>query len=135
MMELFIKLENGQIVDHPIIKENLLQVYPDLDLNNLPEWLLPFERVQPPMVGPYEKNLRCVYEIANNIAKDVWYIDQMTPEEKLAKQTAVKDAWAGIGFASWIFDENLCDFVPPIPHPNDGNVYAWNEDEQKWVLP
>ena len=132
-MELFIRVENGQLKDHPIIKENLLQVYPDLDFNLLPEWLMPFQRIEAPRIGPYEKNLRCVYEIVNGVAKDVWYADQMTPEEKLAKQNAIKDTWARVGFASWTFDENLCDFVPPIPYPNDNNNYSWNENEQTWV--
>lgn len=132
-MELFIKVENGQLIDHPIVKENLLQVYPDLDFNNLPDWLMPFERVEKPVLGIYQKNQRCVYEIVEGVAKDVWYVDEFTAEEKLAKQNFVKEKWLEIGFPSWTFDENLCDFVPPIPYPNDNNNYSWNENEQTWV--
>lgn len=37
-------------------------------------------------------------------------------------------------FDSWIFDDNEQDWVAPIPFPNDGNKYDWNEDDQEWVL-
>lgn len=23
---------------------------------------------------------------------------------------------------------------PPIPYPNDGNIYIWNEDLQQWII-
>jgi len=36
-------------------------------------------------------------------------------------------------FASWILDENLA-WQPPTPHPSDGNVYRWDEDNLAWVL-
>lgn len=34
-------------------------------------------------------------------------------------------------FPSWSLDENH-DWQPPIPYPNDGLIYFWNEDEQDW---
>lgn len=35
-------------------------------------------------------------------------------------------------FPSYLFDEETCNWVPPIPLPNDGKVYAWNETTLSW---
>lgn len=37
-------------------------------------------------------------------------------------------------FPSWILDEETCKWKSKIQYPNDGNVYAWNEDSKEWVL-
>lgn len=29
---------------------------------------------------------------------------------------------------SWVLDEETCDWVPPIPRPDDINPYFWDED-------
>jgi hypothetical protein len=36
-------------------------------------------------------------------------------------------------FTSWILNEETCLWESPIPYPDDGNVYYWNEDTQGWV--
>jgi len=36
-------------------------------------------------------------------------------------------------FPSWSLDENFI-WQPPIPHPNDGELYIWNEETQTWDL-
>ena len=36
-------------------------------------------------------------------------------------------------FASWILDENTCLWNSPIPYPDDGNRYAWDEATTSWV--
>lgn len=35
-------------------------------------------------------------------------------------------------FASWILDENF-RWEPPIPVPDDGKDYFWDEDSQQWI--
>lgn len=37
-------------------------------------------------------------------------------------------------FTSWILDEFSCLWNPPIPYPNDGNLYYWSEDTLSWVI-
>jgi hypothetical protein len=37
-------------------------------------------------------------------------------------------------YPSWILDEFSCLWQSPVPHPNDGNMYIWNEDIQNWDL-
>lgn len=37
-------------------------------------------------------------------------------------------------FNSWIFSNELVDWVPPIEYPNDGNYYNWDEDTLSWII-
>jgi hypothetical protein len=37
-------------------------------------------------------------------------------------------------YDSWILDEFSCLWESPIPYPNDGSMYEWNEDNQSWDL-
>lgn len=36
---------------------------------------------------------------------------------------------------SWSFDPIEKDWVPPVPHPNDGLMYYWDESSKSWILP
>lgn len=46
--------------------------------------------------------------------------------------------WDGVGFyapqpyPSWILDQDSYLWEAPIPYPNDGKYYAWNEETQGW---
>ena len=57
--------------------------------------------------------------------------------------------YAGIGFTydkvldafippkpydSWLFDSNNCIWISPVPYPQDGKYYVWNEQTQSWGL-
>lgn len=35
-------------------------------------------------------------------------------------------------FPSWTLDETACDWIPPVPHPQDGKLYLWDESAQAW---
>jgi len=36
-------------------------------------------------------------------------------------------------YPSWTLDPETCDWVAPIPMPNDGDWYMWDESTQSWV--
>jgi hypothetical protein len=36
-------------------------------------------------------------------------------------------------FASWVFDEVTYAWSSPVPYPQDGNDYVWNEPTTSWV--
>lgn len=38
-------------------------------------------------------------------------------------------------FPSWILDENKCLWYAPVPRPNDGKAYIWDESTVQWVYP
>jgi len=57
--------------------------------------------------------------------------------------------YAGVGFAydrerdafippkpydSWILNEESCLWEAPVPRPDDGNNYEWDEETTSWVL-
>lgn len=35
---------------------------------------------------------------------------------------------------SWILDEERCLWNPPVPYPNDGKFYTWDENIQNWII-
>ena len=35
-------------------------------------------------------------------------------------------------FPSWILNEDSCLWDSPVPYPNDGKMYEWNEDILNW---
>lgn len=135
-MNLYIRLENGQPVDHPILLENLLAAYPEIDPNNIPSVFVKFERVLSPELGIYEVNEGATYQWMDGIVKDVWHIRSMTQEEKTALQNQIKDLWVtNNGYPSWIFNEELCMFeaLKPRPDKHDGIIYVWDEDSLNWI--
>jgi hypothetical protein len=36
-------------------------------------------------------------------------------------------------FKSWVLDEDTCLWVAPVPMPEDGEAYTWDEDAGDWV--
>ena len=37
-------------------------------------------------------------------------------------------------FASWVLDESTCLWIAPVPRPDDGKLYSWDENIEEWVL-
>lgn len=131
MENLYIKIEDGDPVNHPMLESNVLQVYPSIDLNNLPDYLAKFERVPAPTKGIYEILEGPAYHWVDGVVKDVWTVRLMTEQEKLDLQNSIKDSWTGP--TSWQFNEELAAFLPPIPYPDDGKMYSWDEGTVSWV--
>jgi hypothetical protein len=36
-------------------------------------------------------------------------------------------------YASWLLDEETCLWNAPVPYPDDGNLYQWDEDSLSWI--
>ena len=46
----------------------------------------------------------------------------------------VRDAFYGVQpFPSWVLDEETCLWDAPVPYPDDGLDYDWDEDTVSWV--
>ena len=62
-------------------------------------------------------------------------------EMDLTKELAIIDEayWSGTRFLwpspflSWIFNDEANLWEAPVPHPNDGKSYIWDEDQQNWT--
>lgn len=37
-------------------------------------------------------------------------------------------------FNSWLLDDDTCLWHSPIPYPDDGDKYLWDEDTLSWTL-
>jgi len=37
-------------------------------------------------------------------------------------------------FPSWTLDEDTCRWQAPTPHPDDGQMYGWDEPTTSWVI-
>jgi hypothetical protein len=63
--------------------------------------------------------------------------------------TPLRKNYAGIGFAydperdafippkeypSWVLDEASCTWRPPVPAPQNGQKYSWDESSVSWTL-
>lgn len=132
-LELYIQTENGVAINHPILGDNLRQAIPDIDTDNLPSNYAKFTRCPAPALGPYDIYKGVRYELIDGVYTDVHVVEQVTAKEKQALQSIAKKRWDNT-YPSWVFNEDTCSFVPPIPYPTDGGVYAWNEANQAWVV-
>lgn len=36
-------------------------------------------------------------------------------------------------YPSWVLNDATCLWEAPVPYPNDGQVYEWDEDTVSWV--
>ena len=139
-MELFIRIKDGQPFEHPIFGDNFREVFPDVDVNNLPPEFARFERIECPLLGVYEvmDSEEPTYELIDGVYKDVWHIRNMTAEEKTAKQQAVitnfNNREQAENWAAWAFDEVTCSMQPPIPRPEliEGVRVWWCGADTNW---
>ena len=37
-------------------------------------------------------------------------------------------------YDSWVLDEETCQWEAPVPYPNDGVMYEWDESSLSWIL-
>lgn len=117
-MELYIKVENGQVVSHPAYAHNLMQAF-----QMIPEGWEPFVRTNPPEITAAQKlnTDDPKYHKANGVWTDLWEITELTAEEKAAKKEQVISEFnnrkQAENWSAWVFDESLFYMVPPIPRP------------------
>ena len=81
------------------------------------------------------------------------HYDPATNEPSEDQSNAYRMNYAGIGYSfrddlnvpdgafvppqpypSWILDEATCLWEAPVPYPNDGSIYTWDEATESWVL-
>ncbi len=80
------------------------------------------------------------------------YLQNLYGPETVWKQTSYNGnfrvRYAGVGYAysvgydafippqfypSWLFNATILDWVAPVPYPDDGNLYVWDENTISWV--
>ena len=49
------------------------------------------------------------------------------------KYDQTRDAFiAPKNYPSWLLDNDTCQWKSPVPHPDDGKMYYWDEDTTSW---
>ena len=81
-MRCYIQIENGNPIGHPVVEENFVQCFPEIDLNNLPSNWANFVRVVQPEIDRFEVIVGVSYQWVDGVVKDVWDVRTMTDEEK-----------------------------------------------------
>ena len=92
-------------------------------------------------------------DIATTEQAGVEFLQNLYGDRAVWKQTSynnnIRKNFAGVGytydenrdafippkpFNSWTLNETTCLWEAPIPKPNDGQIYDWNETNQSWDL-
>jgi len=77
------------------------------------------------------------------------HYDPETGQPSADQSKALRFNYAGIGFTydeerdafippkpfeSWVLDEATCLWTAPVPTPEDGQLYVWDESAGEWVV-
>ena len=90
------------------------------------------------------------WEVVDGISDWEAYYGQK--RNQVCKRTSyngnIRKNYAGIGFTydegrdafippkpfdSWLLDEDTCQWTAPIPYPEDGLMYQWDEEQGDWT--
>lgn len=88
-------------------------------------------------------------ELIEGSEPETWYGNF---RNQVCKRTSyngnIRKNYAGIGYTydetrdafippkpypSWVLNEDTCRWEAPIPYPNDGVMYSWDEEAGDWV--
>jgi hypothetical protein len=76
------------------------------------------------------------------------HYDSQTGEPSEDQSKALRKNYAGIGYsydttrdafippqpyASWVLNDSTCLWEAPVPMPDDGQLYQWDEELRQWV--
>jgi len=140
MSDLYIQVQDGQTVNHPVLQQNLMDVF-----GEIPAHFEEFTRIpmpNPGTLGVFQK-FQETYETPNyqkvdGVWQDTWTVVDMTAEEKAAKIAAVQSQPQM--FSSWTFNPDTCTWSAPVPLPADSGTgtppiqYMWNEVTKTWAF-
>jgi len=126
-----------------LLDGNIMAHYAFLDENNIVTFVIP---------GKDENE--GVYDWEKFYGNELGQVCKRTSYNTLGGQhllggTSFRKNYAGIGytydavrdafippqnFPSWTLNENTCLWEAPIPVPQDGKTYVWNEETVSWLL-
>lgn len=88
-------------------------------------------------------------ELIEELHPEIWYGNFRSQNCKRTSYNGnIRKNFAGIGYtydeardafippkpySSWILNQDTCRWEAPIPYPNDGMIYAWDEEAGDWV--
>lgn len=88
-------------------------------------------------------------ELIEGLQPEIWYGNFRGQTCKRTSYNAnIRKNYAGIGYTydeardafippkpypSWVLNEETCRWNAPIPNPNDGVMYQWDEESGDWI--
>lgn len=81
-MRLFIQIRDGQPYEHPILFDNFVAAFPDVDVDNLPSEFAEFKRYPPPFRVPALTKIVNSYVWKDGYVADQWDIVPMIGQER-----------------------------------------------------
>jgi hypothetical protein len=109
-IELYIRIVDGQPVNHPILGDNLRYAL-GIDTNNLPPEFAKFVRIQNSLsVRAYEVSY-VKYEWVDDVVKDVFYVRPMNEQER---QKFREERYSEPHPEGFVFNEEIAQWVPNI---------------------
>lgn len=89
-------------------------------------------------------------ELIDGKSPEIWYGEFRNQRcVRTSYNGNIRKNFAGIGYSydealdafvpikpypSWLLDEDTARWYPPLPYPNDGESYVWNEETQSWDI-
>jgi len=129
-MALFIQIQNGQPVNHPVYDFNLIQAY-----GQIPQGWAMFNRIEQPaglITSPFQ-TAQCTYALSSDGVtwEDVWTAVEMTDAEKatLIAETQAKPPGPNV-----TLNTTTLVWTPNVAKPTDGQKYYWNWTTGEWVV-
>ena len=129
-MALFLQIQNGQPVNHPVYDFNLIQAY-----GTIPQGWAMFNRVQQPeglITSPFQ-TAQCTYSLSSDGVtwEDVWTAVTMSAEEQAA---LIAKTEANPPGPNVTLNTTTLQWIPNTSKPTDGQKYYWDWVTGAWVV-
>jgi len=129
-MALFLQIQNGEPVNHPVYDFNLIQAF-----GQIPQGWAMFNRIQQPadlITSPFQ-TAKCTYALSSDGVtwEDVWTAVEMTDAEKSA---LIAERQANPPGPNITLDTATLRWTPNTPKPTDGQKYYWDFVKGEWVV-
>jgi hypothetical protein len=130
-----IELKDGLPHGHPYELTNFMQTYPEFNYDELPtdkyaKFVFKFPPREVPL-KPWETIEYFGYQIIDGVVSTRYEIvSDPILEQELRAAAALEES----PYVGWVFDNDYLLWIPPIPRPDDGNEYVWNNETVSWML-
>jgi hypothetical protein len=133
--------ESGNPINHPVLLDNFIQSFPDLDISGdtAPQgwaWFTKINLNKNDLTANIKQIIdrTYVYNTETNAFEDNYFVRMQTDEELVETYAAFEPYKP---FPSWILDEDTLLYLPPVPKPDtpasNGMFYKWDESILNWI--
>lgn len=129
MENLYIQIENGQPINHPVYDFNLVHVF-----GNIPEGWVLFNRIEEPvglLTSPFQKAVNTYGLSSDNVTwEDKWSAVEISDEEKAS---LIAEKQANPPYPNAVLDTSNLTWIRPAK-PTDNQNYLFNYKTGIWTV-